>query len=155
MKPIPHSLKQQRGAAAVELAFILPILVLLIFVPLTLGRLFWAYTVTQKAAQDTARYMSTISAQEMRDQPLATAAANVGRTIVNEELADLRWGSSTRAVEILCNNVSCSSGVGSRPLPSTVKVVVQVDFLDPTGFFNLGRYGIPLQAVAEMRYVGN
>ena len=144
----------QCGSAAVEFALILPVLILLIFMGLVLGRLFWHYTVAHKAAQDAARYMSTVSAQEMRERTLIADAVSVARAIATEELADLKPGPRPPVIDVLCNNATCN-GVGARPLPGTVKVVVQIDFYDTFGYFDLGRYGIPIEGVSEIRYVGN
>ncbi len=154
MKPRMPSSKPERGSVAVELALILPVMILLIFMGLVLGRLFWHYTVAHKAAQDAARYMSTISAQEMRERLLVADAVSVARSIATEELADLNPGRTDPVVDILCNNATCN-GVGSRPLPNTVKVTVQIDFFDTMQYFDFGRYGLPIEAVSEMRYVGN
>lgn len=144
----------QGGAAAVELALILPVLLLLIFMPLFIGRYFWHYTAAQKAAQDAARYLSTISAQEMREDVLARQAAAVARDIALTEIEDLDPG--TRAPDILieCGTEQC---VGRRnlPLPDSVSVTVRISYFDMLGMIDTGRYGITIDAQSVVSYVGN
>jgi len=154
MKPHIFSLKSTRGSTAIELALLLPALVFLIFMGLVLGRLFWHYTVAQKAAQDAARYMSTISAQEMRESALVADAVSVARAIAAEELADVHPGPKAPVVDVLCGNATCN-GVGGQPLPGTVTVTVQIEFHDTSHYFDFGRYGISFTAASEMRYAGN
>jgi Flp pilus assembly protein TadG len=55
MRPTP---KKQRGAALIELALIIPLLLLLTFVTTELGRAVYEYHVLVKAVRDAARYLS-------------------------------------------------------------------------------------------------
>lgn len=152
MKPKRHP-ERQRGAAAVELAFILPILILLMSFPLFLGRVFYHYTAMQKAAQDAARYLSTISHQEMRNPDLAEGAEAVAIGIITMELAELNPGLYPPRVRISCGNMSCA-GLGARPMPETVSVQIQADLYDFLGMVEVGRYGLPLNVEVTMNYVG-
>jgi cbb3-type cytochrome oxidase subunit 3 len=144
----------QRGAAAVELAMILPVLLLFIFMPLFIGRYFWHYTAAQKAAQDAARYLSTISAQELREEVLAEQAALIARDIALAEIRDLDPGPSEPDVIIMCGDDPCI-GVGDMPLPDTVKVTVRMRYFDMLGLIDTGRYGLTINAVSVMNHVGN
>lgn len=144
----------ERGAAAVELALILPILVSMLVFSLLIGRFLWHYTAAQKAAQDGARYLSTISEQEMREETLAAEAVDVTRQIVRAEIAELNPGAALPAIIISCGEDPCI-GIRNLPLPETVRVTVRMGFFDVLGLIDTGRYGIPINATAEMRYVGN
>jgi len=150
-RPLPH--RRQHGASAVELALILPLFVLLLAFPLFLGRYFWHYTAAQKAAQDAARYLSSVSAQEMREPALALAAASLAGEIVRIETAELETGGLRPQVDIQCGGAGCQ-GVMSGPLPETVTVMVTMHMRDHLLGMDLGRYGLRLQARSEMRYVG-
>jgi hypothetical protein len=141
MKTRPSRQASEGGAAAVELALILPILISMLLFSLLLGRFLWHYTAAQKAAQDGARYLSTISEQEMREQTLAA------------EAVELNSGAAPTII-IECGNDPCV-GVRNLPLPDTVSVSVRMGFFDLLGLIDTGRYGIPIDATAEMRYVGN
>ncbi|MDT1837773.1 pilus assembly protein, partial [Acinetobacter baumannii] len=44
--------RKERGSAAVEAAIVLPALILFLAVPLFLARIFWYYSVAEKAAHD-------------------------------------------------------------------------------------------------------
>lgn len=152
--PARGSLKRQRGVAAVELALLLPIMILFLSFPLFFARYFWHYTVAQKAAQDAARYMSTISAQEMKTGSLAQSALAIANDIASTELAELSPGSAPPTVTFYCGGYSCT-GTGARPLPDTVLVRVTMDMFDNIlGLVDTGRYGWPITVDVEMRYVG-
>lgn len=144
---------KQHGAAAVELALILPIFVVLMTSVLFLGRYFWHYTAAQKAAQDGSRYLATISAQEMRDPALAPFAAAVARDIAQMELAELNTGGLRPRVEVQCGGEVCE-GVRSNPLPETVTVIIRMEMFDHIFGLDVGRYGLPLNVRSEVRYVG-
>lgn len=154
MKNTSSKPDRQRGAAAVELALVLPVLLLLIFLPLFIGRYFWHYTAAQKAAQDAARYLSTVSAQELREEVLAEQAADIARTIALAEIRELNPGPSEPDIIILCGEDPCT-GVGDLPLPQTVRVTVRMRYFDMLGHIDSGRYGIPINAVSVMNHVGN
>lgn len=154
MKNKSSTLHNQRGAAAVELALILPVLLLLIFLPLFIGRYFWHYTAAQKVAQDSARYLSTLSAQELREEVLAREAAIVAKNIVLAEIQELDPGPSEPDIIITCGDDPCI-GVGDLPLPETVRVTVRMRYFDMLGLIDTGRYGITINAVSVANHVGN
>lgn len=151
---IPAGSRRQHGSAAVELAVLLPVLVAFLIFPFFFARYYWHYTVAQKAAQDAARYLSTITAQEMRSGPLSQAAAAAASEIAMAELAELNPGHASPSVSIYCDTLVCS-GVGAAPLPQTVKVHVAMDMFDLSGVVDTGQWGKPIRVDAEMRYAGN
>jgi hypothetical protein len=154
-KPIIGSRKRQRGAAAIELALILPVLIVFLTFPIFYASVFWHYTVAQKAAKDAARYLSAVSAQEMRSKKFAPAAAAIASEIAKTEIAELAPGSAIDDPVIECNGVPCK-GVTGGALPTTVHVYITFDMYDT--FFGVaytGRYGLKIQSDVTMRYVGH
>ncbi|KQQ97153.1 TadE family protein [Massilia sp. Leaf139] len=153
--------RRQKGAAAVELAVILPILLVFFTAPLFFAIYFWHYTVVQKAAQDGARYLSTISEQEMRDPTLALAAADTARGIIRSQLTELIPAPNSITVVLHCGTsangmINLCTGVEDGPLPENVDVGIQFRLKDQFfGLVNTGRYGWPVSAVATVPYVSN
>lgn len=147
--------KRQRGVAAVELAIVLPVLFVLMTVPIFFARYFFHYTVVHKAAQNAARYLSTVSVREMRTPALAVAAGKIANDIAAEELADIAPGQDGPTIEVFCGpNILCS-GYGSGPMPETVAVGVHMYMFDNIfGVVNTGFYGWRIATTAEVRYVG-
>lgn len=144
----------QRGAAVVEFALLLPIFLAILTVPLLTARCLWHYTAAQKAAHDAARYLSGISAQEMREPDLARAAADIAEDIVETEIAGLAPGGAYDIdVVVECGGDPCR-GVRTSALPDTVTVSVSMNMYDHIFGFDTGRYGVPIEARYEMRYVG-
>ncbi|THC39633.1 TadE family protein [Massilia sp. Mn16-1_5] len=160
-KNIKNTMRWQKGAAAVELALVLPILIVFFTAPLFFAIFFWHYTAVQKAAQDGARYLSTVSEQEMRDPTLALAAANTAREIIRGELADLIPDQNNITVVLHCGTaangmINLCTGVEDGPLPEVVDVGVQFRLKDQFfGFVDTGRYGWNVSAVATVPYVSN
>lgn len=156
MTPIRnYSRSRHTGAAAVELAILLPVLFVFFTIPLFFGRYFWHYTVANKAAHDAARYLSTISVREMRSKPLSMAAGQVAYDIASEEVADLRPGTGAPTIEVYCGSNKVCTGAGASPMPETVIVKVELDMVDDIfDAVNTGFYGWRITAQAELPYVG-
>jgi hypothetical protein len=149
--------RHARGGAAVELAVLLPVIIVMLTVPLFFGRVFWHYTVAEKAAHDAARFLAAASAAEIAtpgqaggDAPLATAA----KAIVQAEIAELHPGPYAPSIEVLCDGDECFG----FEVPKTITVRVTLPLYDEffegfTDEFTGGR--ILLKAVATTKYVGN
>lgn len=147
--------KRQGGSAAVELAIVMPILFVLMTVPIFFARYFWHYTVAHKAAQDAARYLSTISVREMRSAALSATAGQIARGIAAEEIADLLPGKDKPVIEVFCGPTKLCSGYSASAMPETIAVSVDMDMIDTLfGVVGTGFYGWHIGAVAEVRYVG-
>jgi hypothetical protein len=145
---------RQRGVAAIEAALIVPIFVVLLTVPIYYARCFWHYTVAQKAAQDAARYLSQVSAAEMRAPELAQAAGNIALQIAQKELAELAPGSRMGVPVVQCDYLPCGTVIGTPP--DTVRVYITFSMYDNFfGVVNAGRFGLIVTADISMRYVGN
>ncbi|WP_440963105.1 TadE/TadG family type IV pilus assembly protein [Massilia sp. GER05] len=145
---------RQRGVAAVEAALIVPIFVVLLTVPIYYARCFWHYTVAQKAAQDAARYLSQVSAAEMKAPALAQAAGNIALQIAQKEMTELAPGSAMGVPVVQCDYLPCGTVIGTPP--ATVRVYVTFSMYDDIfGVIDAGRFGLVVTADISMRYVGN
>lgn len=150
------SRRRQHGSAAVELAIVIPVLLIVMTVPIFFARYFWHYTVAHKAAQDAARYLSTVSVREMRSSSLSNMANEVARGIAEEEIEDLSpGGEEAPAVQVFCGPNKLCTGFGAAAMPETIAVRVEMDVFDNVfGVVNTAFYGWRISAVAEVRYVG-
>jgi Flp pilus assembly protein TadG len=145
---------RHRGAAAVEMAIILPVMMLLLAFPLLFGRIFWHYAVMQSAVHDSATYLARVPIAEMTSQARGAGAADLAHDIAMVETAELAPGEGyIVVVTVLCDGNACGSGV-----PFNISVVAQVRLYDP--FFSdftwagFGDNGLLLRARVDMRYVG-
>lgn len=138
-----------KGSVAVEMAIILPIFLLLLAVPLYLGRIFWFYSVGQKAAHDAARYLSTVTQAEMRTPGGGFDEAKVAATarwIAQQELEGILPFSDGILIEVQCNGGTCGSAV-----PTTVHVGVKITLHDAL----LGDMTTPLLGNTNLVLLGN
>jgi hypothetical protein len=155
MKTRIARIRRQRGVAALELALILPIFLILLSLPLYFGRIFWHYTVAQKAAHDAARYLSSVPLKEMKDPTKINAELALAADIIQAEVGELNPGPYKPAVTILCNNITCSGFT----TPVTIRVDVELYMVDI--FFStytsmiLGYESFPLTAEVVMPYTGS
>jgi hypothetical protein len=147
--------KRQAGAAVVELALTLPILVSFLLFPMFYAMCFWHYTVAQKAAQDAARYLSTVPQSEMRTPALAEAASEMAVEIAKREIAELAPGSAIRGPSAYCGSDFCGTRNWGDPLPETVRVQLKFSVYDPFGIVDVGWMGAEITANYTLRYAGN
>lgn len=120
---------RERGAAAVELALILPVLVLFLTVPLFFARYYMHYSVAQKAARDAARYLSSVQPAEMLTptSPIGEIeAAKLAKSLSYTETEELSPGPGGIFIEAQCDGLTC---IG-KAVPSTVRVTVTIQFTD-------------------------
>jgi Flp pilus assembly protein TadG len=149
--------KAAKGSVAVEMAFILPIFILVLAVPLFFARVFWFYSVGQKAAHDATRFLSTATQAEMRTPGGGfneAKVAAVARWIAQEELQEILPFTDGILIDVQCNSGTCGATV-----PDTVHVGIQVTLHDTilngiTGDY-LGNTDMVLVGNVTMRYVGN
>lgn len=151
--------QRQAGMAAVEMALVLPFLVVILTLTLYFGRYFWHYTVAHKAARDAARYLSSISIAEMttRKTPIAEIDASLfAKTIAQMETEELSPGPGGLLIEIYCDTGLCKGGLTP---PEKVRAMITIDLSDTIfpGFTtqyidpNLGYYTVEV----VMPYVGH
>ncbi|SFU77907.1 TadE/TadG family type IV pilus assembly protein [Pseudoduganella namucuonensis] len=139
----------QRGIAAIELALLLPVLIVLLAMPLYLGRVFWHYSVAQKAAHDAVRYLASVPLAQMRDPIRIAATVEATRSIVLEETADLQPGSIPVIVDVQCDGLSCM-GVTT---PTNVRVVVRL-YMEDIFYAEISQRTDLLTADVTAVYVG-
>lgn len=145
------------GSVAVEMAVILPILVMLLAVPLFFARVFWFYSVGQKAAHDATRYLATATQAEMRTSGGGFNEVNVAATarwIAQQELAEILPLTDGIVIGVQCDNDPCGGAV-----PASVHVSIQIGMHDAilgdlTSTY-LGDTDIRLVGNVTMRYVGD
>lgn len=146
--------KRDAGAAAIELAFLLPILIGFLLIPFFFSKCLWHYTVAQKAAQDAARYLSTVPRSEMMSRDLAAEAGERAIEIAEREIAELGPSSAIAGPRAFCDAEICGDLTAGR-LPTTVRVRLAFTMSDPLGLIDFGWYGLEITANHTMRYVGN
>ena len=145
--------RREHGAAAIELAVFLPVLIFLFAICLLATRYLWHYTVAQKAAHDAARFMSTIGPQEMLERELFNDAAAVAQEIARAELAELAPGAVDPIVVVECETRDCYSSIGNSP--DAIRVYVTMSLSDTfLRYIDTGRYGWPIAVTARIRHVG-
>jgi Flp pilus assembly protein TadG len=148
---------RQRGVAAVELAILMPVvMIFMLALPLFFGRVLWHYTVVHKAAHDAARYLATVSVADMKNATRAAAAIQVAQYIARQETEELKPGGPYPVdVTINCAPAGCLNGNWG-----TVKVLVSLTMFDPifsgfTGFNpNSPETGLGIYTETEFYYVG-
>jgi hypothetical protein len=152
--------RKQRGVAALEFAFILPFLVLLLAVTLFFGRLFWHYTVAQKAAHDAAVILANATKLEIgttKSDLGDVEVANLAKAVAAEEIAELNPGGTRPRIDVVCG-YSGGPCVGAA-VPGQVGVLITIRVLDIflgglTEEFG-GRDGLLLTVDVRMPYVGS
>lgn len=156
---IPAGRRGQRGGVAVETAIILPLLLLSLAVPLFFARVFWCYSVAQKAAHDGARFLAGASRVEMQTlggSNNGAPIADLTRQIVLAETAETRLLVDAWLIDVQCDLSLCGWEV-----PQTVRVVVRIRLRDHLFAPITGDYyytpdddGLVLAADVTMKYVG-
>lgn len=148
--------KKQReaGVVAIELSFLLPILITFLFLPVFYARCLWHYTVAQKAAQDAARYLSTVPRAEMMSSTLAEEAGELAEEITRREIAELSPSSNITGPTAFCDAENCGE-LADGTVPRTVRVRLTFTMSDPLGLVDFGWYGLRITANHTMRYAGN
>jgi Flp pilus assembly protein TadG len=144
-----NGLARQRGIAAVELALILPFFLVLLMTPLFFGRVFWHYSVIERAAQDGARYLSRVPLNEIRNPARSLEVAAVAQAIAGAELAELAPGPDAIGITADCDALPCMGFL----TPATVSVAVQLQVTD-IFFVNLTSEPLPLLVNVSMSYLG-
>lgn len=149
--------RKEQGSVAVEAAIVLPLLILFLAAPLLFARIFWYYNVAQKAAHDSARFLSQATKMEIQ---ASTSGAEPGvavlaRSIANTELDDIRSHLIGASATVLCDGLACDG----LSIPSTIRVGVRIRVRDDilgimTDQF-YGADGLLLTADVTMRYAGN
>lgn len=144
----------QRGVAAIEFALLMPVLLVFLTLPIFFARVFWHYTIVQKAGQDAVRYLSTVPKSEMMSRNSAREAGELARQIIQRQLADVAPGLEFTEPNIHCNTGDCGTLLAGRT-PDTVRVQFSIALYDPFNQVDLGWYGLQINVDYTMDYVGN
>jgi len=153
----PRRQGAQGGSIAIEMALVIVTLVFLLTVPIFFARVFWYYSVAQKAAHDAVRFLATAPQAELRtpgpgNTPSSVVA--VARAIADAETTVLDPVMASKYIDIDCNFGTCGDGV-----PSTVRVYIHMrmrdDLFAPYTAPFYGQDGMLIKAEVTMRYVGN
>jgi len=155
---IPWRGRAERGSIAIEAAFSLILLFIFVVLPFFFARLFWYYNVAQKAAHDSARFLSNTAQAEIVAAPGSAGAAlpivAVADAIANAELNDIRPALDHYTVGVSCDYAPCGIGV-----PQVVHVSVQMRLRNDMFREILSTYfsedPLVFEARVTMRYVGN
>lgn len=150
--------ERQTGAAAIELAIFMPILLAFLMLPIFFARVCWHYTIVQKAAQDAVRYLSTVPTADMMGQASAAAAGELAKEIIQKQIADIAPGLEMTTPYAYCtppngNSVVCG-GLAAGTVPDTVRVSFMITLYDPFGKVDLGWFGLQMNVDYTMHYVG-
>lgn len=150
--------RRTQGNVNIELALLLPVIIIMLTAPLLFGRAFWHYSVAQKAAQDALRFLASANAAEIKtpdggggEAPIAAVA----RAIVQAEIAELNPGPYRPVVDVLCDGRTCAGF--QIPIKVTVAVSMPIydDFFSGITSTFTGGGPILLNPVATTNYVGN
>lgn len=143
-------MKRQRGMMALELALVIPFVMILLTAVVYYGRLTYHYEVVNKAARDGARYLSSVAALNLKNPSLAVQENNLVLAIVQAELSAL--GGSQPLVFVYCDTAPCGA-LSTTPSEVSVTVIVQVPNLYPGYLPDLAPQQLVINSRA--RYVGN
>jgi TadE-like protein len=150
--------RAEKGSIAVETIFCLPLLILFLVVPLFLARVFWYYSVAQKAAHDSATFLANAAQLEMilpdGSDDVSLPLAALAKEIVHAELDEIKPGLVRNTVTVLCDGDACGGEV-----PKTIRVSVRLwmrDEIFPAFTTELfGEDPLLIEARVTMRYVGD
>lgn len=152
----------QRGVAAVELAFLVILLLMMAAGTFEFGRAFWHYNALAKATRDGSRVMSmtqreVIGSSVANVQAMVVAAANQAK--LTPPLVEAN-------VDVACDSgggfSACVNVTGTNPSPAHVRVAITGYTIDIGGvfpFFNPATFGVskfsdvPLAPHTTMRYM--
>lgn len=156
----PCHYDRQRGVAAVELAFVLIFLLLLVAGIIEFGRAFWYYDALTKATRDGARLLSMAE----RDAFTGTIDTARNRVVAAANTANLQPALDSGNVVVTCLNkdfisIACDSGANA---PDNIRVAISrysIDiggifpFLSPTGGDPTKYSGVALAPQTTMRFM--
>lgn len=144
--PLRHIGRDDRGAAAVELALLMPLLALVLAGMVDLARAVWQHQIAVKAARDSVRFLTRMP--DPWDSPSTEAqAVNLART------GTLAGGTATLATGISASfSYPVAAAVGLEGSDRMVVGVVTITFEPLTGFAFVPT--LSLTAAHAERYIG-
>lgn len=149
--------RAEQGSIAIETAFSLLILSVFIVIPFLLARIFWFYSVAEKAAHDGARFLSNAAQHEIV-VPMGSgdeaSIARLAESIAHAELDEIKPALEYFTITALCDLDQCGFEV-----PQTVRVSVRLrirhEMFGSIAADIFGEDPLQLEARVTMRYVGD
>lgn len=149
------------GAAGVEFGIVLPLLVILSFGAIEMGRMLWEHSVVTKGVRDGVRYLTRVPVSCTAVGPGGTFSATDEQTAVNLATTGVTSGgtpildaynSAVFTVEVDCRDAAALGLNGGTYMP-VVRMTVEVPFVD---YFLgvLGMDDVTLAVVHEEVHVG-
>lgn len=151
---IPHTL--ERGAVAVEFAFVSIVILMMTAGIVEFGRVFWYYNALDKATRDAARYISALPATDITNGTEAATAVLKAKNLVVSAVNGARVSPvlTTANVSIVCDADVCN---GTKPSNVTVSITnfnVGVGSWFPFVLSSSGGFGsVSLKPETTMRYM--
>ena len=113
------------GAAAVEFALILPIFLLLIFLLIDFGRLFYCQITLNSAAREAARAVAL---------RMTTAQINIAASDAAPNISGMSMNTTAMVITVV---TTCAAASTSLDAPAKVTATKAFDWLIPVGVLNL------------------
>jgi Flp pilus assembly protein TadG len=155
LKGLRPFVREERGTQLVELALVLPLLLLLFAATAEFGRYFYTYTTLAKATRAGARYLASYPVDKSRVNPTKDAEA-LKLVVYGDHNAAA--GSNPITKGLTTGNVKITRAGGSGSIPETVKVeIINYKY---TPLFNLGELAgglswvsVPVKPSTTMRHL--
>ena len=146
---------RQRGAVAVEMAFLAVVMFLIMAGIVEFSRAFWYYNALDKATRDAARFMSSVPSVQISDSTQAAAAVDVAKSLalITANGAKVSPTIVAADIDILCDAAACT---GTKPtnVTATVTLVMNLGSIFPFVSVTNGSYGdVTLAPSTTMRYM--
>jgi Flp pilus assembly protein TadG len=128
----------ERGAAGVEMAMVLPLLVVLTFGAVEIGRMIWQYQIVTKGARDGVRYLTRVPVTCAAPGPGGTFSAgdeDVAKNLVKSGTKTAstpimaEYASAVFEISVDCRDTAALGLSGGAYMP-VVKMTVQVPFTE-------------------------
>lgn len=147
-------MKRDRGAALIEAALVMPLLLVLTFGIWTVARAWQIHNTMDHAVREGARYGATIDPWVPGDASVAGTSANAIRAVVNNELA--AGSIATASVSTICiekGPSACTSQSGIAPAPAGAEnVSIRIRWSNYPLNFMLWATNVDLTATAIARW---
>lgn len=125
--------RAQAGIVAVEFALVLVLMFVMLAMTLAAARLFWHYTVLQKAGNDALRYLTSVPAIEIMDTATSQAAMATARAMVDSAVAAAKLDTAPGLIDIVCQPNPCGTA-GGRPATIQLRMYVPLEPYLLSGF---------------------
>ncbi|WGG53448.1 pilus assembly protein [Rugamonas sp. DEMB1] len=141
--------RRQGGIAAIEMAMVLPVLLILLTSLLYIGRVVWHYGVARNATQDAMRYFSTVPVADMASPAEVANVKAVVNSIIASETGELNPGDYAPSTSILCDGIICDGFT----VPLTISIVIRIKVSDPF-FDGITEASMTITTQAGSPYIG-